>query len=129
MAVQGDKELDERGGLRWAEGVTVGGHVAVTLQDLTDHLVFGHVGGDCVECGTTEAAFTTDGVAVATLLVLEDDCAFAFERGAVVELGHRGGIAGPGVHDGTPRRIGAEVREDTERDSYDADDEDGSRAA
>ena len=40
--------------------------------------------------GTAQAAVAADRVAVAALLVLEDDCALAFERGAVREDSWRG---------------------------------------
>ncbi len=74
------RKRNEGAGFGWAEGVAVGGHVAAALQDLANHLVFCHARGDGVECGTAHAAESAERVAVAALLVLEDECALAFER-------------------------------------------------
>ena len=49
IAVQRGQETDECCRLGRAEGVAVGGHVASTLQDLPNDLVFCHAGRDGIE--------------------------------------------------------------------------------
>ena len=79
--------------------------------------------------GPRMSADAAERVAVAALLVLEDERALAFEGRAVLEVGGRGGIAGPGFHDGAPRRVGAEVGEDAEGDGDDGDHQHGNGTA
>ena len=50
--------------------------------------------------GTALAADAVEGVAVAALLVLQDERSLTLERGTVVEIAGRHGVAGPGFHDG-----------------------------
>ena len=74
-----------------------------------------------VECGAAHAAMIAERVAVAALLVLEHQRTLSFERRAVLQICGGGWIAGPGLHDGTPRRVGAQVRKDSESDGDDGD--------
>ena len=85
IAAQGHEETHEGLGLGGGEGIAVGGHVSAALQDLANDLVFRHARSDGVECGATLAADTGDGVAVAALLVLQDERSLAFERSAVAQ--------------------------------------------
>ena len=121
--------MHQGGGLCRVERVAVGGHVSAALQDLADDLVFGHARGDGVECRAAHPADAADRVAVAALLVLEDERALAFERSAVLQIGLRNRIAGPRVHDRAPRRIHAEAREGAEGDGDDGNHEHGDGAA
>src|SRR5665213_2025577 len=95
VAMESGKEADERGSFGWVERVAVGRHVSSTLQNLADDLVFGHARSDGVQCWAPETALAADGVAVAALLILENDGAFAFERSSTVKICSRNGIACP----------------------------------
>ena len=84
------EEAHESLGFRRVEGVAVSGHVASALKDLADDLVFGHAGGDVVEGGAALAAGSSEGVAVAALLVLKNEGSLVFERGCGSEGTSRG---------------------------------------
>ncbi len=72
ITTQGGQEADERGGLGGTKRVAVSGHVASTLQDLANDLVFCHVRCDRIERGAAQPTCSADRVAVAALLVLQD---------------------------------------------------------
>src|ERR1039458_9368121 len=68
-------------------------------------------------------------MAIAALLILEDDGAFPFEWSSVVKIGCGNGIASPCIHDRTPWRVHAEAGEHTECDGDDGNHENGHRTA
>ena len=55
------------------------------LQYLADDLVFGHARGDGVQGRASLASDAVEHVAVATLLVLKNQRALAFQRSSMVE--------------------------------------------
>ena len=117
------EECDERGDFWRRESGAVGGHVAATLNDLADDLIFGETRGDAIECGAALAAEPAECVAIVALLHLEDECALAFERRGGVNEAVGNFVGGPRVHVRTPRSIGAEMRERREADGDDDESE------
>lgn len=83
IAAQGGQEADERGRLGGTKRFAVSRHVASTLQDLANNLVFGHVRCDRVECGAAKPTCSADRVAVAALLVLQDNRSLPLQRSSV----------------------------------------------
>jgi len=91
------------------------------LQYLADDLVFGHAGRDAIESRPTLTSPAVEHVTVAALLILKDQPSLPFERGAMIEIIWRYGLARPGIHDWTPRSVCAEMGEDSQRDGNDRD--------
>src|ERR1041385_7529597 len=81
-----------------AQVVAVGRHVAASLQDLPEQLIFGHPRRDCVECRPALSALSANGVTVPALHTLEDHRPLAFERTAAIEKLLWHGYAAPRVH-------------------------------
>ena len=61
--------------------IAVGWHVAATLHHLANDLVVSHMGGDVIQSRSAQPAGSTDGMAIAALLVLKDDRALQLHKG------------------------------------------------
>src|SRR5262249_7332491 len=91
-------EGHQRGGLRWAQALAVGGHVPSALDHLADELIRVEPDGDRIERRTALAAAISERMAVVALLGLEDQGALTLQRRPVREEARRDGIATPGIH-------------------------------
>ena len=122
------EERDERRRLRRREVRAVRRHVASALQDLAEELVLRQPRRDVVERRAAPAPGVAERVAVAALLVLEDERALAHDGAPALEVlrGHRQGA--PRVHDRRPRRRAAVVRQRRPAENGEDDDEDRDRA-
>src|ERR1043166_1309578 len=78
--------------------VAVRRHVAASLQDLPEQLIFGHSRRDRVECRPALSAFAANGVTIPALHALEHYRPLTFERTAAIEKLLRHGYAAPRVH-------------------------------
>src|SRR5215813_12573849 len=79
--VQRFHERHQRGGLRGAQALPVGGHVPSALDDLPDELVGVEPDGHCVERRTALPSTISERMAGVALLGLEEQGALALERG------------------------------------------------
>src|ERR1017187_176798 len=102
LGPQRGQEPDQCRGLRGAECIAIGGPVASTLQHLTNDLILRHTVGDAIQCGSAKSAFTADRMAIATLLVLKQECALTLEGRAILKVRGWNGIGCPCVHDWAP---------------------------
>src|SRR4029453_3842181 len=116
------EEGDESRGLRRAEVLAVGRHVAAALDDLADEVVLRQAPGDVVEGGAALAAALLERMAVAALLDLEDQRALSLEGGRTLEESRRHRIAAPGIHVWAP---GGELGQACERPQRHRDEQDG----
>src|SRR5882757_9698097 len=109
--MQSYQKRDQGGCFRRTQVVSVGRHVAASLNDLADQLVLRQSYGDAVECRPSLAARLSERMAIAALFGLKYESALAFQSsGAVKKLvGNR--IATPRVHVRTPWRVPCEMRE------------------
>src|SRR5215468_8795448 len=99
--VRGAQRLHERDDgvhLGRRQVLTVGGHVAAALEDLTHELIGGEPRRHAVEGGAAPATFPAQAVAVATLLVLDHQRALELQRGPPAEVLHGRGRAAPRLH-------------------------------
>src|ERR1017187_716844 len=71
LGTQRGQEPNQGRGLRGAESIAIGRHVASALQHLTNDLILRHAVGDAIQRGSAKSAFTTDRMAVAALLILK----------------------------------------------------------
>src|SRR5580704_3231475 len=124
-----DEKLDQRGHFRRREIFPVGGHVAATLENLANELIFSEACRDVIESGSAQAANSAERMAVPTLLGLEDDRPLPLYRGQIVQELRGNSVAAPRIHDRAPWREGAQVREDPERDGDGHQNQNGDRTA
>src|ERR1700745_675075 len=103
------EECDERGRLRRTQILPICGHVSASLDHLADELVLGQAHGDTIKCWTSLAATLPEGMAVTTLLALENQCPLSLKRGAAMQKFVRYRITAPRIHVRTPRRIASEM--------------------
>ena len=79
------KEGDESGGFCRTEIFSIRGHVAATLNHLTDQLILGQAHCDGVKGGAAFSTLIVERVAVVALLQLEDQRTLAFERSSLLQ--------------------------------------------
>jgi len=130
LRMQRFEERYERGRLSGAQVFGISGHVAATLDDLSNQLVLCKPEGYGVQGRGALAALIVERVAVMALLQLENQGALPLEGRALLEKLRRNGNPAPRIHDGTPRRISREARKRTHRNRHEQDREhsDGSAA-
>src|SRR5258708_27122867 len=105
------EECDERGGLRGTQILPICRHVAASLDHLADELVLRQSHRNAVQSWASLSAILPEGMAVATLLGLENERALPLERSRAMHKFLRHGVAAPGVHIRTPLRIASEMGE------------------
>src|SRR5262249_14178485 len=91
------EKCDERRRFRRTQVLAVRGHVAASLDHLTDELILRESQRDAVESRTSLAARFPKGVAVATLLDLKHERALPFDRGPAAQKPLRDRIGAPRV--------------------------------
>ena len=74
------QEGDQRSDFVWAEVSAEGGHVPIALKNLADQLVVVQPSGDATEIRASLPTLPRDGMAVSTLLSLNDGRAHMFKR-------------------------------------------------
>src|SRR5258708_20694393 len=104
------KKRDKSRGLRGAQIFAVSGHVAATLDHLTNQLILCQSHRHSVECRATLSALFAERMAVVTLFHLKYQGALPFEGRPVVKKLGRNGKAAPCIHDWAPRGISSEPR-------------------
>src|ERR1700751_516249 len=109
--MQSLEKRDQRRGLSRTQIFSISRHVSATLDHLADQLVVREAKCDAVERRSALAAHVIKRMAVATLLSLEDQSAPAFECSASLQIFRRDRDAAPSVHDWTPGRMKAQVRQ------------------
>src|ERR1700720_673469 len=116
--MQGLKKCDKSRGLRGTEILAISGHVAATLDHLTNELILCKPPGHCVQSRAALAALFAERMAVVTLLHLEDQSTLPLKRSPVVQKHGRNRNAAPRVHDRAPRRMFSEARKRSQRNRY-----------
>ena len=80
--MQSCKKCHQRGRFRRTQVLPVCRHVAATLNDLADELVFGEPHGNAVQSRAPLPARCTEGMAVPALLDLKHQSALPFKSGS-----------------------------------------------
>src|SRR5882762_1242621 len=119
------EERDQRGGLRRAEVLSVGRHVAAALDYLADQLVLCERDGDSIEGRPALSSLAVERMAVVALLELKNERAMSLQGGPALQVLLWDWLAAPGIHHRTPGRVRGEMREASERHSDEQDGEDG----
>src|ERR1700722_15962807 len=73
--MQSFEKCDERRGLRRTQILRIRRHVAASLDDLPDQLVGREAGGNAVQSRPPLPSCLTEGMAIAALFDLKDECA------------------------------------------------------
>ncbi len=114
--VQRLEKRHQRGRLGGAQVLSVGGHVAATLNHLTYQLILRELNGDAIQFRPALSSRAAKSVAVMALLCLENERPLPLQRCAAFQVLVRNRFAAPRIHHGTPRRIAGQMCECTERD-------------
>ena len=111
------EKCDESRSLRWVQVLSIGGHIAATLQDLPHELICRQPDGNRIESRPALTPDVANGVAVVTLLRLKYERSLDLNRRATIQKSRWDGSAGRGVHHGTPRRMIGHVCKRSQRNS------------
>ena len=110
------EKSDERGCLRGTQILSIGRHVAATLNDLPDKLVLRETQGHGVEGGPSLSATFSQRVTVTALFNLKYQSSLPLQCGRPMYKLIRHWVTAPRVHVGTPGREPGEMGERSERD-------------
>src|ERR1700683_569498 len=123
------KERDQSRRLRGAQILAVRGHVATTLDHLTNQLILRQPDSYGVERWSALSALIVERMAVVTLLHLKNKRTLPLESRAIVKKLGRNRNPAPCVHHRAPRRISSEARKCSHRDCHEQNREYGNRPA
>ena len=79
------KKRNQRRRFRRTQIFAVRRHVAAALQDLAVKLIFRETRGDVIQGGSAQTANFFERMAIAALLLLENDCALAFQWRSILQ--------------------------------------------
>src|SRR5690348_14877429 len=102
--MQGLKKCHKRRGLRRTQILSVGGHVAASLNHLADQLVLCQPHRNTIQSGASLPALLSKGMAVSALLGLKDERALPLKCSCAMYESLRHRITTPGVHVRAPGR-------------------------
>src|SRR5580704_17933865 len=108
------KKGNECSGLGRTQILSIRWHIPAALDHLPDQLIFGKTQSNTVERGAALASSTIQRVTVVTLLRLKNQLPLTFQSGAPLEILSGNRLAAPCIHDGTPRRVLAQMRQGAE---------------
>ena len=107
--MQSFEEADQRGDFRRGKILPVSRHISAALQHLPHQLVVGQPGRDSIERRTALATHASEHMAIAALLVLEDNLSLSPQGCGIVHIALRYGVAAPRLHLRTPGCVGSQV--------------------